>query len=263
MRQRGWTIAILVLAAALLSDRIGGTARPAVFAHRGATAGPESAPENTAASIAQAVSAGAYGVEFDVQMSRDGTLWLLHDDTLDRTTDASGSIVASSDAALRAAHVDGGLGWRAAFLGLGLTTLDQALVAAGSRVRLNVDLKTRTAVAAERLADVLRSAGLAHRTIVNVKSHDQATILRSGAPGVTIMAQPDWIADAMTATDVDIVLVWGAQLPTALRVRPAAQIGLFRNVVAEARIPDLTIWEQARTSHVAIYLSDDLRVTAR
>merc|ERR1719167_978423 len=53
-----------------------------VVGHRGASS---SAPENTLASLARAVLQGAQGVEFDIQRSQEGELFLLHDDTLRRT----------------------------------------------------------------------------------------------------------------------------------------------------------------------------------
>lgn len=49
-------------------------------------------PENTLESFAAAVRLGAGMVEFDVQVLRDGTLVCIHDDTLDRTTDAAASL---------------------------------------------------------------------------------------------------------------------------------------------------------------------------
>ncbi len=57
------------------------------IAHRG---GGRAAPENTLAAFAAGFDAGFRAFECDVKLSADGVLWLLHDDTLDRTTDARG-----------------------------------------------------------------------------------------------------------------------------------------------------------------------------
>ena len=59
-------------------------AKPLIIAHRGASM---LAPENTLVAAELAASLGVYGVETDIQISRDGQLFLLHDDTFDRTTD--------------------------------------------------------------------------------------------------------------------------------------------------------------------------------
>jgi len=56
--------------------------KPLIIGHRGASA---NAPENTLAAFQMALDAGADGVEFDVQLSRDGVPVVIHDDSLKRT----------------------------------------------------------------------------------------------------------------------------------------------------------------------------------
>ncbi len=62
---------------------------PQVIAHRG---GRAYQPENTMAAFAQAVEDGADWLEFDVQMSNDGVLVVIHDETVDRTTNGTGAV---------------------------------------------------------------------------------------------------------------------------------------------------------------------------
>jgi len=62
---------------------------PRIIAHRG---GGLLAPENTLAALRHARNLGFEGVEFDVKLAADGVPVLLHDDTLDRTTDGSGPL---------------------------------------------------------------------------------------------------------------------------------------------------------------------------
>jgi glycerophosphoryl diester phosphodiesterase len=69
-----------------------------VIAHRGNRV---RAPENTLASLRQAVELGADALEFDVRVSRDGVAVLMHDPMVDRTTDGSGMVSAMSLAELR------------------------------------------------------------------------------------------------------------------------------------------------------------------
>jgi glycerophosphoryl diester phosphodiesterase len=71
--------------------------RPLVFAHRGGCA---LGPENTLAAFDAGLAAGADGLEIDVHLSSDGVPVVHHDDTLDRTTDASGPVAARSAAEL-------------------------------------------------------------------------------------------------------------------------------------------------------------------
>jgi glycerophosphoryl diester phosphodiesterase len=64
-------------------------ANPQLIAHRG---GKTTTPENTLASFRNAISLGADVLEFDVQMSADGVLVVIHDDTVDRTTNGTGLV---------------------------------------------------------------------------------------------------------------------------------------------------------------------------
>ncbi|HWQ00281.1 MAG TPA: glycerophosphodiester phosphodiesterase family protein, partial [Vicinamibacterales bacterium] len=64
-------------------------ARPRVFAHRG---GAALAPENTIAAFDRGLACGADGLELDVRLARDGVPVVIHDATLDRTTDAVGPV---------------------------------------------------------------------------------------------------------------------------------------------------------------------------
>jgi glycerophosphoryl diester phosphodiesterase len=78
-------------------------ARPRVFAHRGGCA---LGPENTIAAFDRGLAAGADGLEFDVRQSADGVIVVCHDETLDRTTNASGPVSARTAAEL--SRVDAG-----------------------------------------------------------------------------------------------------------------------------------------------------------
>jgi glycerophosphoryl diester phosphodiesterase len=95
---------------------------PRLLGHRGALL---HAPENTLPSLQAAARLGAEWVEFDVQRSRDGVLFLLHDDTLERTTDGRGLATARTWTELSA--LDAGARFGAAFAGTRLPTLEQAI----------------------------------------------------------------------------------------------------------------------------------------
>jgi len=63
--------------------------RPRLYAHRGSTV---LAPENTAAAFDVALAHGSHVLEIDVRMSRDGVLFVTHDQTLQRTTNGHGKV---------------------------------------------------------------------------------------------------------------------------------------------------------------------------
>ena len=72
--------------------------RPLILAHRGASA---HAPENTLAAYELALVQGAHGVELDAKLSADGEVVVIHDATVDRTTDGKGRVSQLTLAALR------------------------------------------------------------------------------------------------------------------------------------------------------------------
>ncbi|WP_313954126.1 glycerophosphodiester phosphodiesterase [Accumulibacter sp.] len=98
-----------------------GWSLPRVFAHR---CGGALAPENTLAGLRIAARLGRKAVEFDVMLSADGSPWLIHDETLERTTDGTGRVSETSDSALSV--LDAGVRQHPAFAGEPLPTLASA-----------------------------------------------------------------------------------------------------------------------------------------
>lgn len=94
---------------------------PRLIGHRG---GGTLAPENTLAGLRLAQRYGYVGVEFDVMLSGDGTPVLIHDDTLERTTDGRGAVAECGDAEL--ARLDAGSWHSPAYAGEPLPTFAQA-----------------------------------------------------------------------------------------------------------------------------------------
>lgn len=95
---------------------------PRVIGHRGAAA---HAPENTLAGLDAARRFGLDWVEVDVRLSGDGVPVLMHDATVDRTTDGAGRVGLHTLAALRA--LDAGRRYASRFVGERIPTLDEAL----------------------------------------------------------------------------------------------------------------------------------------
>ena len=127
----------------MIFERISPTdvARPAlVIGHRGA-AGRR--PENTLMSFSHAVELGVSAVELDVH-TVEGELVVIHDDTLDRTTNGTGSVAACSLAQLR--ELDAGCG-------AAVPLLREVFELLGSTTGVNVELKG--AGTAPRLASLL------------------------------------------------------------------------------------------------------------
>ena len=141
-------------------------ARP-VIGHRGNRVG---SPENTLESLREAVALGADAVEFDVHVSRDGAVVLMHDRTLDRTTSGSGRVALKTAAELRSLDAgyhfttDGGATFPFRGRGVRVPLFDEVVEALPPDLPLIIELKT--AVAAPLVRDAIRRHGIAHRVIV-------------------------------------------------------------------------------------------------
>ena len=110
---------------------------PPVIGHRGAAA---SAPENTLASFRHAKALGCAWVEFDVRLTGDGELIVLHDARLDRTTDGRGRAAALPYAEIR--RHDAGAWFAAEFAGERVPTLRETLEILGAlQLGANVEIK--------------------------------------------------------------------------------------------------------------------------
>jgi glycerophosphoryl diester phosphodiesterase len=145
---------------------------PLVFGHRGAAG---EAPENTLPSFRLALEAGASVIESDVHCCRDGTPVLIHDPTVERTTDGRGRVAELTLDALR--HLDAG---RGAFRGQGIRvpTLAEAFAALPD-VRFNLELKQACPEAVASVLDAVAAAGREALTLLTVEADEGMAELRT------------------------------------------------------------------------------------
>lgn len=126
---------------------------PAVIGHRGARA---HAPENTLAGFRVAAGLGARWVELDARLTADGRLAVIHDATLDRTTDGTGPVRAATMAAIAA--LDAGSSFGPDFAGETVPALEDALKAiAGLGMGVNIELKADRTLAEATAAAAVRA----------------------------------------------------------------------------------------------------------
>jgi glycerophosphoryl diester phosphodiesterase len=110
--------------------------RPLISAHRGFSA---DAPENTIASLEAALAAGADVAEVDLRMTRDGHLVLMHDRSVDRTTDGEGWVSELTLDEVR--RLDAGSWFGPAFAGVRVPTLEEVLRWSAGRLGFLLELK--------------------------------------------------------------------------------------------------------------------------
>lgn len=140
------------------------------MAHRGQRA---TYPEQTLEAYAAAIELGADGIETDVQLTADGELAMMHDLTVDRTTNGSGPIAAIEWSAVR--RLDAGSWFGAGFGGCRVPSLDETIeLIVGEGRLLCVEIKgdraaaPRTAVAVAR---IVRERGLADQVFISSFDH--------------------------------------------------------------------------------------------
>jgi glycerophosphoryl diester phosphodiesterase len=118
------------------SDWLSPRDRPLNIGHRGASA---AAPQNTLAAFRKAVELGADGVELDVQLSADGAVVVIHDFTVDKTTNGTGRVADKTLAELKA--LDAGSRFSPHFAGERIPTLAEVFEAIDGRLLVNIELK--------------------------------------------------------------------------------------------------------------------------
>ena len=162
--------------------------RPLVFAHRG---GALLAPENTMPALDNGLALGADGLEIDVQLSRDGIAVVIHDRTLDRTTDRRGPVTALTAAELARVDAgyhftrDGAQPYRGQ--GIGVTTL-AAVLARHRDARMIVEMKGGEPELARAVGTEIKKAGAVDRSCVGSFYQPSIDTLRAEHPEIVTSA---------------------------------------------------------------------------
>ena len=147
----------------------------AVFAHRGASG---THPENTEAALVEVLRLGVEGVELDVHLSLDGELVVIHDATVDRTSNGTGQVRHMRWEEI--GQPDAGAWFDTQFTGERFLRLGEALDILEGDVRLNVHIKAYEhdrAELATRCVRLLVDRGLLERAFV---ASDQQTLVLAG-----------------------------------------------------------------------------------
>ncbi len=139
-----------------------------VIAHRGASA---YAPENTHSAFRLAIEMEADMLELDVSLSRNGSVVVIHDDTLDRTTHASGLV---SDFTLdELKELETGAWFDDKFAGEPFPTLIEVLAYTKDKILVNIEIKTEAVTdypggsIVDKVVRIVKEAGVEDQVIVS------------------------------------------------------------------------------------------------
>jgi glycerophosphoryl diester phosphodiesterase len=132
--------------------------RPALFAHRGAS---RYAPENTLAAFEIAIKQQADAIELDVKMTADGHVVVIHDQTVDRTTDGTGKVADKRLVEIK--QLDAGVNYDAQFTGEMVPTLEEVLLKMAKRIPINIELTNYASLfnnLPEKVATIVRECSM-------------------------------------------------------------------------------------------------------
>lgn len=166
---------------------------PTIIAHRGDKA---CAPENTLAAFKLAAEKGADAVEFDVQLTADGQVIVIHDPILDRTTNGTGKVSQAPLAALR--DLDAGAWFSEKYRGERIPTLDEVFETVGKHLYMNVELKnysTPCDTLVFQVVELIRKHGVQGRTLFSsFLPHNlrKARFLLPGVPRGLLTMRGKW-----------------------------------------------------------------------
>ncbi len=170
---------------------------PRVLAHR---CGGALAPENTLAGLDVALHHRC-GVEFDVMLSADGTLFVIHDETIERTTNGRGRVADTPDVVL--AGLDAGVSHHPQFVGERVPRFTEMLTRCTALgLAMNIEIKPSAGMdreTAQVLAATLAQAALKEPPIVSSFSEEALAVFAEASPatplGLLVEAvPPDWEA---------------------------------------------------------------------
>lgn len=158
-----------------------------VFGHRGWSA---RYPENTMAAFIAALEIGVDGIEFDVHLTKDGEIVVIHDANLERTTNGQGYVEDYTLAELR--QLDAGSWFDESFRGQVIPTLDEVLELIRLHIRpvkMNIELKygrTPYAGLGEKVWSKVMAYRLDANTIISSFNHFTLRDLKQAFPGAQV-----------------------------------------------------------------------------
>ncbi len=166
------------------------------FGHRGYSG---KYPENTLLAFQKAIEAGVAGIELDVQFSKDGKMVVIHDETLERTTNGSGYVKDLTLQELKA--LDASASFKGQYGTVQIPTFEEVMqLVKDYDIITNVELKTgkfEYPGIEEAVRDCIRKYDLAEKVIISSFNHFSVMRMREAAPELKCgFLFEAWVIDA-------------------------------------------------------------------
>ncbi len=159
-----------------------------VVGHRGAKA---FYPENTMLSFQKAIELGVDGIEMDINMTKDGQLVVIHDNTVDRTTNGTGKVVDFTLRELK--ELDAGSHFSSEYAGERIPTFEEFLdLVKNKKLLLNVEIKDYRTCVIDKTIKMLEDYKLTDTYVITCFDADVTTYAHEKY-GVKTQGFPEWL----------------------------------------------------------------------
>lgn len=225
-----------------------------IVCHKGAN---EYAPENTYAAAQRCLDWGVDYVEIDVRTSKDGVFYLLHDETLERTTNGRGPIAEYTAAELE--QLDAGSWFHPRFADERIPRLDEFLHWIKGKAKLFLDVK---AADPQQIIDLIHTVGMTDDVFFWSGSNAWALTLRTLAPHLALKINVKTVEDVVRAHELyraNIVEVGLADMSQALQAACQARgikVMIYEQQKNRAAFRAILDWgaEMINLNHADVFL---------
>ncbi len=196
-----------------------------IIAHRGASSAE---PENTLASFSRAVEYGADYFELDVRISSDDSLTVIHDSSVDRTTNGSGQVNLMTFAQLR--KLDAGSWFGPGSANEKIPALREALALAKDKIKVCIEIKADNIV--NKVVKLIEEMDMEDRVIIFSFDFNHIAQSKKLNPAVPVL----YLKSPMTTADIDLAAGIGAEAA-------GAGSGVTQSLIDYAHNKGIEIWK--------------------
>lgn len=232
-------------------------ARPLSVAHRGHSI---AYPENTLEAYRKAIELGVEMIECDVNITRDGTLVMIHDSTLDRTTDGTGRVSAATWEEIQ--RLDAGRKFKPEFSGVRVPSTEETLLLYKEAGILSCfEVKGADGDESDRIASALVDLFIKHNMLDTafMSSYHHEALLLAQSKSPELLVAPERLPDDAPADPSDAVRQ--AKLFAAPVIQHQYTV-LNEDVVRALHENGIAVWSWSTTDEPSLVFSIEIGADA-